>query len=76
MACDLRMDNEVLGRVDVSSAGESSSSSSSGSAFRRMRLLSLGAVEEGVFGRESSSSESKGLERRADREAMLCVLRS
>ncbi len=36
-----------------------------------MRLRSLGAVEAGVVGRESSSSDSGILERRPGRDAMM-----
>src|ERR1700754_4965836 len=46
--CELRIAIAVPTDRDVSSAEESSSSESR--AFLRMRLLSLGAVEEGVFG--------------------------
>lgn len=53
-------------------AEESSSSSSSvGLELLRMRLRSFGAVEAGVDGRESSSSDSSTLERRPGRDAIV-----
>lgn len=59
-----------------SASAENSSASSKTGAGRRILLLSLGAVDDGVFGLESSlSSESSALDRRPVTGAIVVVLR-